>query len=56
MTGVRDKVFRPDPRSVETYAKLYKIYKTLHDAFGVSANVPVNGVMKELLAIKHAAL
>ncbi len=56
MTGVREKVFRPDPGSVETYRKLYKIYKTLHDAFGVSGSVPVDSVMKELLEIKHAAL
>ncbi len=56
MTGVREKVFQPDPGSVETYRTLYKIYKTLHDAFGLSGNVPVNGVMKDLLAIKHAAV
>ncbi len=53
MTGVREKVFQPDSDRVEVYGKLYKIYKTLHDAFGVSGKVPVNSVMKDLLAVKQ---
>jgi len=53
MTGVREKVFRPIPEHVSIYQELYRIYKTLHDAFGISGTVPVDRVMKNLLAIKE---
>jgi len=54
MTGIKEKVFRPIPEHVSVYQELYQVYKTLHDAFGVSGTVPVNRVMKDLLAIKGA--
>lgn len=52
MTGVKNKVFRPIPEHVPVYQALYKIYKILHDAFGVAASRPVDRVMKDLLAVK----
>ncbi len=56
MTDVKDIVYKPIPKNVEVYAKLYKIYKKLHDAFGVSNNTEsMASVMKDLLDIKEAA-
>ncbi|MBU4199174.1 MAG: ribulokinase [Verrucomicrobia bacterium] len=56
MTGVKKKVYRPIPGHVAVYRELYVVYKTLHDAFGVSGAVPVTRVMKELLKIKAKVL
>ena len=32
--GVKDKVYRPNPKAQAVYAELYPLYRTLHDAFG----------------------
>ncbi|MBI3985677.1 MAG: ribulokinase [Lentisphaerae bacterium] len=55
MTGVKGKVFHPDPARAAVYRKLYAHYSVLHDAFGVSGPQPVYRVMKDLLAIKAGA-
>jgi L-ribulokinase len=34
MTGLKPRVFRPDPEAHDTYRELYAIYRKLHDAFG----------------------
>ena len=34
MCGVKDIVYRPNPEAQAVYAELYRIYRTLHDAFG----------------------
>ena len=63
MTGVRARVFEPDPERCSTYDRLYALYRRLHDAFGVEAtqgdDTPgvVEGphlfdVMKVLLALR----
>jgi L-ribulokinase len=54
MTGVKDKVYRPNPAAAKTYAQLYRLYRQLHDAFGTSdSKVQPNNVMKELIAIRN---
>jgi L-ribulokinase len=56
MTGVKKQVFEPDAKRAAVYADLYKLYRRLHDAFGTSnSREPLNGVMKELIAIRDRA-
>ena len=56
MTGVKETVYKPIPENAEVYAKLYKLYKQLHDGFGVADNsISMANVMKELLDIKESA-
>ena len=51
MTGVKPKVYRPNKAAAKTYAELYPLYRTLHDAFGTSRLPRQAGpVMKELIA------
>jgi L-ribulokinase len=53
MTGIKEIVYKPIARNHAVYAKLYKLYKQLHDGFGVSNNsICMANVMKELLDIK----
>lgn len=56
MTGIKPKVYRPIAEHTVIYQQLYRIYKTLHDAFGLAGNVPVERVMKDLLKIKSEIL
>lgn len=52
MTGVKDTVFRPDRRRAAVYARLFRIYRQLHDSFGVRGHRDdLSGVMKELMTI-----
>ena len=54
MTGVKDKVYTPIEANVEVYAKLYELYKQLHDGFGIEGNcVCMANVMKDLLEVKE---
>jgi L-ribulokinase len=56
MTGLKPRVFQPDPKNQATYAELYKLYKKLHDAFGVEGwNGNLRDVMKGLLEIRAKA-
>lgn len=55
MTAVQERVFRPQPASVAVYEKLYRLYRQLHDAFGVAGHrADLSGAMKELLNIRDA--
>ena len=55
MTGVKDLVYKPIPENQAVYAKLYKLYRQLHDGFGVAENtIGMANVMKDLLAIKES--
>ncbi len=54
MTGLKPRVFKPNPEAHAVYKELYPLYKTLHDAFGTkewSGNL--YGVMKSLLDIRN---
>ena len=54
MTGVKSTLYEPIPANASVYAKLYSVYKTLHDAFGTAGfNGSLSGVMKDLVAIRH---
>ncbi|HEY4187456.1 MAG TPA: ribulokinase [Polyangia bacterium] len=56
MTGLKPKVFQPDPAAHAIYGELYAIYRTLHDAFGTSAwQGNLGGVMKRLIEIRSRA-
>jgi len=34
MTGLKARIFEPEPKAQEIYRKLYQLYLKLHDAFG----------------------
>lgn len=56
MTGLKPRMFRPNPAAHEVYQQLYPLYRTLHDAFGTrdwSGNL--YHVMKTLLEIRNRA-
>jgi L-ribulokinase len=56
MTGLKPRVFRPDPKAHAVYKELYKIYRKLHDAFGTKEwNGNLTDVMKQLLDIRSRA-
>lgn len=55
MTQDADAVYDPDPRAVETYARLYELYVRLHDAFGVRGTTnDLSGLMKDLVSVRDA--
>jgi len=56
MTGLKPVVYKPDPKAHAVYKELYKVYRTLHDAFGTTDwNGSLHGVMKKLIEIRNAA-
>jgi L-ribulokinase len=56
MTGLKRRVFKPDPKAHAVYRELYAVYKTLHDAFGTAKwNGSLYDVMKNLIAIRTRA-
>jgi L-ribulokinase len=53
MTGLKPRVFKPNPQAHAVYRELYTLYKELHDAFGTkwwSGNL--YAVMKKLIEIR----
>jgi L-ribulokinase len=56
MTGLKSRVFKPNPKARETYRKLYELYRKLHDAFGTrEADGNLYGAMKDLIEIRNTA-
>ena len=56
MCGIKETTYKPVAKNHRVYQKLYKLYKRLHDGFGVPKKVlAMGGVMKELLDIKEKA-
>ncbi len=56
MTGLKRKVFKPNPKAHAVYRDLYVLYRRLHDAFGTTEwTGNLHGVMKDLLAIRADA-
>ena len=54
MTGT-NKVYNPIPENHEVYKKLYKLYRQLHDGFGIKdQNTSMFNVMKDLLDLKDS--
>jgi L-ribulokinase len=56
MTGLKPKIYQPNPAAHKIYRELYMIYKKLHDAFGTREwNGNLYGVMKRLIDIRSRA-
>lgn len=56
MTGLKPKVYQPQPAAHAVYRALYGLYKQLHDAFGTAAwHGNLHDVMKSLLEIRQQA-
>lgn len=56
MTGLRPKIYKPNPKAHEIYKELYVLYKKLHDAFGSREwNGNLFDVMKKLIEIRTQA-
>ena len=56
MTGLKSKVFNPDPKAHAIYCELYAVYRTLHDAFGTKTwQGNLYDVMKRLIDIRSRA-
>jgi L-ribulokinase len=53
MTGLKAKIYRPNPKAHAVYRELYPLYRNLHDAFGTKAwNGNLHDVMKKLIEIR----
>ncbi|HHY84307.1 MAG TPA: ribulokinase [Verrucomicrobia bacterium] len=56
MTGLKAKVFKPNPKAHAVYKELYVLYRKLHDAFGTKEwNGNLYDVMKALIEIRNKA-
>jgi len=56
MTGLKPRVFQPNPGAHAVYKELYSLYRKLHDAFGTQqATGNLYDVMKQLIAIRNRA-
>ena len=56
MTGLKPRVYKPNPKAHAVYKELYSLYKELHDAFGTKEwNGNLHGVMKQLIEIRNRA-
>ncbi len=54
MTGLKPRVFTPDPKAHSTYRELYVLYRKLHDAFGTREwTGNLYDVMKQLIEIRR---
>lgn len=53
MSGVQPRIFKPDPNHAKIYQRLFRLYRQVHDAFGIPGHkADVSNVMKDLLAIR----
>ena len=56
MTGLKSRVFKPNPAAHAVYKELYSLYRKLHDAFGIQqATGNLYDVMKRLIEIRYQA-
>jgi len=54
MTSVKEITYQPIPENVKVYARIYKLYKQIHDTFGTDSYTgKLDNVMKDLLEIKE---
>jgi L-ribulokinase len=54
MTFLKDVSYQPDPQRHAIYDEIYRLYLTLHDAFGgINSAADLSGVMKDLIALKQ---
>ncbi len=53
MSGLKKKVYEPKPENVKVYQRLYRLYRQLHDCFGMTTwQGDCSNVMKELIEIR----
>lgn len=53
MSGVQPRIFKPDPNHASIYQRLFRLYRQVHDAFGIAGHkADISNVMKDLLAIR----
>jgi L-ribulokinase len=56
MTGLKSRVFKPNPAAHAVYKELYSLYRKLHDAFGTQqATGNLYDIMKRLIEIRNQA-
>ncbi|MHC4248933.1 MAG: ribulokinase [Planctomycetota bacterium] len=55
MTGIKDESYEPTPEGSAAYEEIYKVYRTLHDSFGLPGERDLSRVMKDLIAIRAKA-
>jgi L-ribulokinase len=56
MTGLKPRVFSPDPKAHAVYRELYSLYNALHDAFGTASwKGSLHPVMKRMIDIRTRA-
>jgi len=56
MCGIKETTFKPIAANHKVYTQLYKLYRRLHDGFGIQGKVlGMGSIMKDLLAIKEKA-
>jgi L-ribulokinase len=56
MTGLKPRVFQPNPKARAVYRQLYPLYRKLHDAFGTTGwTGNLADVMKKLIEIRGRA-
>ena len=54
MTGLKPKIYQPNPQAHVVYRELHALYQTLHDAFGTRAGSGnLYHVMKRLIEIRN---
>jgi L-ribulokinase len=55
MSGAPNAAYKPQPKAVAVYERLYKLYVQLHDSFGIAgSNAKLSNVMKDLLDIRDS--
>jgi L-ribulokinase len=53
MTGIKPLVYQPQPQATAVYARLFALYRCLHDSFGLGRPTEnLAGVMKKLLVLR----
>jgi L-ribulokinase len=53
---VQERVFTPIAGNVAVYNRLFKLYRSLHDSFGLKGHQEdLSGVMKDLLQLRDEA-
>ena len=56
MTGIKPGFYRPNPKAHEVYREMFRLYTTLHDAFGTRTwRGNLHNIMKDLLEIRSRA-
>ncbi len=56
MCGVKPKTYKPIAKNKKVYAEMYKLYKKMHDSFGVAdSKIVLSDVMKKMLQLKEEA-